>query len=110
MYKQIYYALKEKSSKINKDFMWGGIYDSIIKTKFCGDGPYFKIKVREAEKGEKSDYWGWKDFERKNYSMIYPSRVQAEICFPYGYKVEEEKGKGKLMNLVIEEIEEVKEE
>lgn len=103
MYKQIYYAIKSENSKFRH------FHSDIKHVKLSGGAPYFKVRVKEAQKGEKSDYWGWKDFEKKEYSMIYPSKMQAEACFTYGYKIEEKRGRGKLVNLVIEEIKKVEE-
>jgi len=109
MYNKIFYARKEihhfKEGKIE---VLCDVHSSLEMTKLYGESPYYKIKVREIKKGEKSAYWGWKDFEKKEYCMIYPHKAGTEMCFPYGPKAEEKRGKGKLVNLVIEEIEKLK--
>ena len=74
----------------------------IRTTKLYGDGPYYKITIREANEGEEPSLWGWKDFARKEYLMIYAVKEAVESCFPYGYEIEEKRGKGKLLGLVIE--------
>lgn len=72
----------------------------------CGDyhkpEPVFEVEVRELREGEQSVYWGWLSFEDNLFHMVYPSRVQAVVCFPYGYEAEEQRGRGKFMNLVVE--------
>lgn len=53
------------------------------------------------------DYWGWYDLNEKRWSigsLIQPSFIQFKMCFPYGYKAEEERGYGKAYRLDIEEI------
>ena len=50
------------------------------------------------------DYWGLYNFEEKRLSLIYPSYIQFYVCFPYGPKDEETRGRGKCLNLKIVEI------
>lgn len=51
---------------------------------------------------EKGDYYGW--LENEEISMIYSNIVQFKVCFPYGYKVLEEQGRGKMVKLIIKEL------
>ena len=94
------------------------IFPSCGAVRMCmGDSEHIhKIKLRVVGDGETSSYWGWwatplvsmlgnsTEREPGSFSMVYASRAQAEICFAYGYKVEEECGNGKLVNLVLEPI------
>lgn len=48
-----------------------------------------------------ADYWGWYDNERKRFTHIWQAYILLEMCFPYGMKVEEEKGRGKAYRLEI---------
>lgn len=53
------------------------------------------------------DYWGWYNLIENKWEtggLIQPSFLQFQMCFPYGYKAEEERGKGKAYRLDIEEI------
>lgn len=62
---------------------------------------------QSTEKHNSPDYWGWYDLKEKCWStggLIQPSFIQFQMCFTYGYKVEEERGKGKAYRLDIEEI------
>ena len=71
----------------------------------CGkDEPIYEVKIREVRKGETSQYWGCYSNEKKEYSMIWPSKHQSNMCFPYGPKAAEEGGAGRQVNLVLEEM------
>ena len=55
----------------------------------------------------KLDYWGWFDLEEFKWStggLMQPSHAQFSMCFPYGYKAEEERGRGKAYRLMIKQI------
>ena len=75
---------------------------SLRTTKQFGKGPYYKLIFKEAVKPETNNYRGWKISREETYRFIHPLKVGIEICFPYGTKAEEEKGKGKLVELVLE--------
>jgi len=45
------------------------------------------------------DYWGWFDFERQEFSMIYPKRFLLNMCFAYGIEASEEAKQGKAYRL-----------
>lgn len=59
-----------------------------------------EVEVREDPAGT---YFGWIDAgpESGVPSMIWPSRFQLEMCFPYGTKVEVEHGKGRVVQLSV---------
>lgn len=84
--------------------VWNNIFPNIKQVEMCGDRPFYKVKVREIKRSEVSPYWGWKDFARREYCMIYPRKEAVEMCFPYGTEAEEKMGRGKLVNLVVTEI------
>jgi hypothetical protein len=103
-----YYALKTSSGKDKLPFIWRNIYPKLIQIQGCGDGPYFKVKVREPQNGEKGGYWGWKDFKDNRYSMIYHDKRLVQICSPDFFKSQRKNGLGKIVKLCVEEIEEIK--
>lgn len=80
------------------------IYKHPILVQACSNLPIHHIMVEEVPEGDPQAYWGWKDFERKEYCMIWASKILLEICFPYGYRFEEERGKGKIVNLKIKDL------
>ena len=104
-YNKIFYAIKREEEFVH-------FYDSLKLVKFCdsGKGPYVKVKIREAKKDEKSDYvcWGWKDYKDRKYQFIYPEQFQVEMCFPYGTELAEERGEGKLVKIIVEELGKIK--
>jgi len=76
------------------------------------DEPIIKVLIELEDNGK---YWGWiynPDYKDSMYrkdgipQMIWPSKNQVEMCFVYGIKAEEDRGKGKLVRLKITEIEE----
>lgn len=48
-----------------------------------------------------TDYWGWYDYERQDFTMIYPKRFLLDICFAYGIKASEDHNQGKSYRLKI---------
>lgn len=65
--------------------------------------PVLRVEARLAAEGEEPTLFGWWDYERV--SMVWPSRVQFEMCFPYGSKVEVAAGAGRPIQLVVTKIE-----
>lgn len=62
--------------------------------------------VPEHIAGEKSnpnaDYWGWYSNEDERFVFIWQAYLLLDMCFPYGMKAEEERGRGKAYRLEIE--------
>lgn len=46
-----------------------------------------------------SDYWGWFDFERQEFTMIYAKRFLLNMCFAYGIEAAEQVKQGKAYRL-----------
>ncbi len=70
--------------------------------------PIVPLRVRERIDGDpESNYWGWLDTKKPDtYTMIWPSKMQLDMCFPYGPDAETALGRGRCVNLMVEEIEE----
>lgn len=68
----------------------------------------YKIDVREAAETERSvtPYFGFlnNDGEIEN---IYPTFGLFDMCYPYGVRAEENRGRGKIIKVIITEIEQV---
>lgn len=86
------------NSKMNQ---YQNFYVSRESVAFCGVGEIFKVSLREVEAGEKSQYWAWFENGVKRFNICYPRKEAVEMCFPYGHKVEEEKGRGRLVNVSV---------
>jgi len=82
------------------------IFNNDRSVRMCISSPekIYKIDVKEATKDEETSYVGWLDSEG-NISFIFPNLVLLEVCFPYGTKPEIELGRGKIIKIVIKEIE-----
>ena len=84
------------------------IYPSTMPVRMCVklDEPIYEIEVTETNKPTDESYYAWKNLEGA-ISMIYYGIFILNICFPYGYRSEEEAGYGKVIRVNIEEIREV---
>lgn len=60
--------------------------------------PIVKVQITEDINGA---YFGWLDTGADAPSMIWPSQIQFNMCFPYGPEIEEKRGKGKSLRLAI---------
>lgn len=86
-----------------------GLYTNIFThpriVKMCGEGPIFEVEIYEVEKGDIAPYWGWEDSKDSNtpgeWSMIWPSLVQLQMCFAYGLEAAEKNGDGRRVNFVV---------
>lgn len=63
-----------------------------------------KVKVREALENETSTHYAWWDNKDKELDFVFKKKVQVDMCFPYGAKVEIEAGYGDIIGVVVEEI------
>jgi hypothetical protein len=79
-------------------------YASPIAVELCGVAreAIVQISIRAAKEGEETPYWGWWEYRDNKYTMIYPSKLQSDMCFTYGVKAAEEAGQGKQLQLVLE--------
>jgi len=96
---QILYALKSDDGRFEHP-----CHNPKI-TRLYEKGKIVKLKVREVCKGENSPYWGWLNVEDGKFCMIYPSKIQSDMCFSYGPEAAEKAGRGRQVNLVLVELE-----
>ena len=71
---------------------------SIAEDQTIPPAPQNDPKVNEP------DYWGWWDAEDKKFTLIWPKHFLLEMCFPYGTKAEEERGKGKIYRVNVKTV------
>ena len=76
------------------------------------DGFFYEVDVMpDTEQSRKSvspddvQYWGWLAIDDDMYTMVYPSYDQFSMCFAYGYRSDEARGRGKAYRLIIREME-----
>lgn len=72
------------------------------------NNPIHEVMVTE-DLTNTSQYYAWFNNEKKDFEYIWGSELQTKMCFPYGTKVEEELGRGRLTRVNIEFIKVIKE-
>ena len=50
-----------------------------------------------------ADYWGWYDFKRIDFTMVYAKRFLLEMCFPAGLEESEKFREGKAYRVNVVE-------
>lgn len=79
-------------------------FPSVMQVMMCGAKRQDVVLVDLVE-DPNGTYWGWEDAEKPGrFSMIWPSFVQLQVCFPYGIDIEEKKGKGRRVQLRVDLI------
>lgn len=78
------------------------------KTVFaCTDKfPIFKVKVTETE-NINDYYWAWWDSKEQKFIFVHKYQGGVTICFPYSLEDAEKHGRGKLVRVAVEIIEEI---
>jgi hypothetical protein len=69
----------------------------------CGYAPedVHEVELRKAKDDEETPYWGWEDTENGKWSMIWPTKVQFEMCFAYGLAAAIKSGRGRPVRLIV---------
>jgi len=84
-------------------------FPSPLGVKMCMDDrrpfPVFEVVVTEGVDPE--GYWGWWDSERQMFNIVFFKKLLVEVCFPYGSKAEEDRGRGKLLPVNVQVIRKV---
>lgn len=74
----------------------------------CTDSdPVVRVRVTPDDSG---DHWSWWDTARGVFLFTNGHREGVEICFPYGTKVDEERGRGKVIRVRVDVLREATEE
>jgi hypothetical protein len=60
-----------------------------------------------ATEDPEGENWGWLKTGADYPTMIYPHKSLFSMCFPYGPKAEEAAGKGEILRLRIDRLEDV---
>jgi len=78
--------------------MWGKKSEDVINLKFkISQDQTLPIKDNDMV----VDYWGFYDFKKEDFTMIYPKRFLLQMCFAYGISAAEESGEGKAYRIEI---------
>jgi hypothetical protein len=69
--------------------------------------PIVKVELREvAQDDPAGTHWGWIDAAKTEPVMIWEHRGAFDMQFPYGPEAEEERGKGRIVRLAVQKIDE----
>lgn len=80
------------------------IFSHWLGTKACLGRKPTAILQLELIEDENGTHWAWQATGDDIYSMIMPSKLHFECCFPYGSKAEVDRGKGRVVRLTVREI------
>lgn len=85
------------------DGEYSHFYASRRLVEFCGYAPedVHEVELREAADDEETPYWGWEDADDGSWGMIWPSKVQLQMCFTYGMEAAITAGKGRPVRLIV---------
>ncbi|RLI53387.1 MAG: hypothetical protein DRP09_15845 [Candidatus Thorarchaeota archaeon] len=76
-------------------------YGSEIQLTMCGCDTPIPVIVRLAGDNERPTHWAWWDARKLRFSMIFKSKVQLDMCFPYGRSVAEDSCDGVGVEVVV---------
>ncbi len=66
----------------------------------CSDSlPLVLTRLSYDEAGA---YWGWWDAKDQMFQFVFPKKMLVDMCFPYGPEAEEQRGRGKVVPLLLE--------
>ncbi len=87
-----HFGIHEKSASL-----YGDKVEDIVQIKMS----IAADQTVPKQPNKSADYWGWFDFEEERFVFIWPSYLQLSMCFTYGMKAEEDRGRGKAYRLEI---------
>lgn len=64
------------------------------------------VRLREANEGEAHSHFGYLDVEENDIRFIFENYQSVQICSPDGFSSKIEQGVGKIIKVVVEELEE----
>lgn len=87
-----------------RDFFEKGVLEISIKAGVLGrEGKPVEVHMRPVEKGEQSEYWAFWDTIDRKYDFCYPGEFLVR-CTDDGFKRDERENKGRVTNVMIEEV------
>lgn len=67
--------------------------------------PVVEVDVREVPADDPTaTHWAWLDSKHDEPIMVWPREGLFEVCFPYGSKVEQDRGKGRVVRLAVTQV------
>lgn len=84
-------------------------FSNKAQLRCCGadENRLYLVEVVRGTHSDPGGYWGWWNLEKLHWEMVFGSRVQVEVCFPYGANAEEERGRGWLLPVDVKVLEKI---
>ena len=79
--------------------------DPHVTRLYDDEKPVFKALVEECEEAPDC-YWSWWEEKDQEFQFTAYWKGAVEMCFPYGTKVEEDRGNGRLLPVKVTILEE----
>lgn len=100
--------MKEMYCSKRKNGKYEYFFNNPIAVSLCGvkKESIVPIKIREANEGEEHTHYGYLDIEDDEIRFIFEHYKSVQICSPDGFASKIEQGKGRIIKIVIEELEE----
>lgn len=104
-----YYAVQQERDG-GARIVYSDIFRTTSQCRLCV-GPdekhlIWEIELREVREGdnEQQTHWGFVYGDDDDYSLIWPTRMQLNMCFPEGVDAAVKRGKGRIANLILTPI------
>lgn len=99
-------VFKTSAIKSEKGFKHFGINKKSASIYGCKPEEVLRIKFmldtnQDTEDIEGPDYWGWFDYSKQRFRIIFAKRFILGMCFPYGMEAEEKVNKGRAYRLKL---------
>lgn len=82
------YCHKYPSERRKEGFYYFNFYVSKLSTRVSStkEEPVLEVEVTELVEPTEDCYWAWWETKDDRFVFCWPSRIQLEMCFPYGSK------------------------
>lgn len=77
-------------------------YKHPMLVRMCISGSPEDLRTVRLSEDPEGDYYAWLNLAKGEFTMIYGSQVQVDICFPYGPEAAERSGEGRRVRLRAE--------
>jgi hypothetical protein len=102
-------ARNRSSSHVGNPTYLAHFYPSRLTMSVCGfrEDDAIRVRLTVIETSDDALYYGWYDAHHQRLSMVFHARSLVAMCFPYGPRAEEERGRGLVVALRVELLDRV---
>ncbi len=89
---------------------WSSLFASTLAATFAegtGKRPIVRLRVREPRDGELAEYWAWWSTKDSEFMFVFQKEFMVDMCFTYGAAAETERGRGRIVNVIVEPAEQI---